>query len=742
MAKQRTRELVLASIAFLAVGVLGYWLLETRPSPPERPLLYVADDGGIDTARGAAGTERTRARPSVDVDPERARVSGEVRELLSGEGVAGVSVVFVPADENQELSTESDERGRYAIELPAGRYRVRAVGEQVVALDGAAFPGAGEPSAVAEGAGQGQGQGQGQGLELERAALLVQGGSAVDDFDIAVLRLAQVSGRVVDGQGEPVAGALVRHHTELLDRRFTSASTAPEGEAGSDRAGAFTLRVPPGAVSLHASAEGHTPSYTRIRWVAPGAELSGVEIVMDAGASVTGLVVGPDDAAVAGAAITAQPGSALADALRTTSDADGGFRFTAVPPGQVRIEASAPGRGSSMPATVTVSDTPGLRGERVVLVLSAPVVAAGRVLDAEGRGVSGARVRALAAQRPEPIAEELSDSNGRFRFRALPRGPLSFAAAATGFASGQVSEVALPAEHIEIPLARSGAVRGVVRGDGGPLGHFYVHALRRATLARGPGVQPAPAGEDAFWERGVRIVSPDGGYRITGLPPGTYTVRASAPGLAPAEETGIIVGPGNEASVDFALAGGGAIVGSVRNEATDAPISGAAVTVSTGSGGQMSYTDARGSFRIRDIAPGRRSLEVVRPGFIGRVRSGITVGVGEPARVDLALTPAALDGGDGPFEIAGIGAVLAIEGERLMVRELMPHAPAEVAGVEPGEEVFLIDTLRTRGISFETAIEAIRGVAGTSVRLGLRRGERERFLEIVRAAVRVKPAPG
>jgi carboxyl-terminal processing protease len=213
-------------------------------------------------------------------------------------------------------------------------------------------------------------------------------------------------------------------------------------------------------------------------------------------------------------------------------------------------------------------------------------------------------------------------------------------------------------------------------------------------------------------------------------------VTAAAPGLAPVERRAVVVAPGQETRVDLALGPGAALSGTVRDARSQAPVAGAVVRLSTGSELAMTYTDAGGGFSIADIAPGRRSLEVTHPGYVGRVESGIELGAGAQQRMDVALAPAAADG-DRAFEIAGIGAVLQVQDERLMVQDLVPHGPAAVAGIEPGEEVFTIDGRSTRERSFGDNIEGIRGLAGTVVRLGLRRGERERYLDVVRGNVHV-----
>jgi Carboxypeptidase regulatory-like domain/PDZ domain len=355
------------------------------------------------------------------------------------------------------------------------------------------------------------------------------------------------------------------------------------------------------------------------------------------------------------------------------------------------------------------------------------------VVDEQGAGIAGASVRALRAMSQVALPAVTTNGQGSFDMMLAP-GPVDLVATAPGFAPGRASGLAASSRAVVISLARGGAIAGVVTGRGQPLGHFTVHVVQRSAPGGGPG------GRIDFWEQGMRVVSADGSYRIADLAPGRYSVTAAAPGLAPVEQPDVVVAPGRETRVDLALAPGASLSGTVRDVRSQAPVAGAIVRLSTGSGLAMTYTDAGGGFAISDIAPGRRSLEVQHPGHVGRVESGIELEQGARQRVDVALAPAAADG-DRALEIAGIGAVLVTQEQRLMVQDVVPHGPAAVAGIEPGEEVFSIDGRSTREQSFGDSIEGIRGLAGTVVRLGLRLGERERFLDVVRGTVRVdRPA--
>jgi hypothetical protein len=725
MSKPSKVEIALASVGIVLLGLIAYWALDRNQPRPPSELYYVPErDAGEGRGPGHAAQGRPRVHAPASAPADAARIQGQVRDLLTGEGVAGVTVAFVPAGTSTEITAESDAQGGYALALAPGRYRARAVGQEVVALDAAAIaPGTGDDDDDAR-------------LSDDTATreILVAARSGVGGLDIYVVRLARVHGRVVDGNGEPVGEALVRHRTSLLDRAIDSRHTAPTGEAWSGADGAFAVLVPPGRVTLLASAPGRTPSSTRILWVAPGAELRGVEIVMDQGADVPGRVVDAAGKGVAGARVVGRVeiDGAPAGEIGAVSSGDGRFLLGAVPPGRLVLQAEAAGYAPSPAVVVTVSGEPGRR-EDVVIRLAAPATLAGRVVDEQGAGIAGATVRALRPMSQIALPGVTTDAQGQFDMLIAP-GPVDVTVTAPGFAPGRASGVAASSRAVVITLARGGAIAGVVTGRGQPLSHFTVHVVQRSAPDGAPG-----AAID-FWQQGMRVVSPDGSYRLSDLPSGRYSVTAAAPGLAPVEQPDVAVAPGREARVDLELAPGASLVGTVRNARSQAPVAGAVVRLSTGSELAMTYTDAGGGFAISDIAPGRRSLEVQHPGYVGRVESGIELAQGAERRVDVALAPAAA-GADRALEIAGIGAVLVTQEQRLMVQDVVPHGPAAVAGIEPGEEVFSIDGRSTREQSFGDNIEGIRGLVGTVVRLGLRLGERERFLDVVRGTVRVTP-PG
>lgn len=653
---------------------------------------------------------------------ERLTVRGSVIDMHSGDGVGAIGIALVregPGDRTGQRAdgpvlTSSDKRGRYQLTVAPGRYRVVITGPALAAQPG-------------------------QILILPRPV----GGAATAEhaIDILVVRMARVSGRVVDPDGQPLADVPVayRQSASADGRRRPAigpaAAATPQASSSpistSDRNGAFHLLVPPGQILLYARTDRWPESHTSLRWVEPGAHLTGVEIVMDTGATIAGLVVDSLDSPVAGAIVRGQADDEQLERTATTGE-DGRFTLSAMRPGRVVVSASAPGLAPSTPAVVQVQ--PGDHRDNVRLVLSVVSEIRGRVLDDTGRLLAAITVRAQSAMVPDAQVEARTDGNGQFVLTGLAAAPYVLIAEGPGVASARVSGITAPARDIDIVVSRTGAVGGQVAGvDGRPLPEFWIRLDRRVGL-------DAPAGESMvpFAGESQHFITDDGAYFIDGVRPGTYDVSFFAAGLAVRTVTDVQVPAGGEAHASAQLGPGGAIRGRITDASNQAPVRGVAVRLSTGSEHPTVYTDAGGQFTIPDIAVGRRSLEVEHPAYVGRIATGIEVALGPPRTVDIALERLPF-GSDRKVEFAGIGAVLAMDDGILRVQQVLRNGPSEVAGLQAGDGITHTDGVPTGDRSMAENIESIRGVVGTVVRVTVERGQQRFMRDIVRASIRMTP---
>ncbi|CAL9313175.1 MFS transporter [Streptomyces sp. SudanB25_2051] len=193
-----------------------------------------------------------------------------------------------------------------------------------------------------------------------------------------------------------------------------------------------------------------------------------------------------------------------------------------------------------------------------------------------GRGASGAGGR-YALSTPAPGAYVLVASAAGHRPRAVT---LTAGAQADG-----------PVER-DIVLGGAGRLHGTVTTpDGAPAEDAAV----TLTDARGEVVATART-------------RPDGGYALTDLLAGDYTLTAAAPGLGPTALP-VAVHPAGDTRQDVEIAGGAALRGTVRAPA-GRPVDDARVTLLDAAGNTVATltTGPDGTFRFADLASGAYTL--------------------------------------------------------------------------------------------------------------------------------------
>lgn len=85
--------------------------------------------------------------------------------------------------------------------------------------------------------------------------------------------------------------------------------------------------------------------------------------------------------------------------------------------------------------------------------------------------------------------------------------------------------------------------------------------------------------------------------------------------------------------------------------------------------------------------------------------------------------------------LVGIGAAFDWSGERLLVADILPHGPADLAGLKLGDEVLRIDGRSTVSMPMSEASRRVCGEAGTQVSLTVRRGSKDMSVGLTRAEV-------
>jgi hypothetical protein len=311
------------------------------------PLHLLSDRGAWADVDVRAG-ERTEKELAIlrGID-----VSGRVIDTAE-KGVAGASITLSRGyTSHGSIVAEADEEGRFEL-------RDVMVGQSL----GARAPGR-EPTRIEEIAGV--------------------AGSKVD----IVLRFegdgGVVEGFVLDATGGPIAGALVCVGDEHGWQSAGGKSTAAGLRVRSGEDGRFRVEgVPVGTIPITARARGFAPARTTLS-LRPGAT-EDLELRLGRGATLEGLVLGEEGAAVDGARISvgtepyARPGDL--GYLRTESGSGGRYALVCVPAGEVevRVETKQDGKASER----------GLLAEgehrKLDFHLSPGNVIAGRLVDPQG----------------------------------------------------------------------------------------------------------------------------------------------------------------------------------------------------------------------------------------------------------------------------------------------------------------------------------------------------------------------
>jgi protocatechuate 3,4-dioxygenase beta subunit len=182
--------------------------------------------------------------------------------------------------------------------------------------------------------------------------------------------------------------------------------------------------------------------------------------VMTRGVELTGTVVDERGKPVAGAEVgwfESERRNTRHDELTTTStDAAGQFRFAHVRPGAVTVQAKAAGHAPGLKA--------GEAGVKPITVeLGAPHVLAGRIVDAQGRPLAGARVDVTSWRGTRALGVSLkADAEGRFAWKEAPADVISLNVWRYGYANLQVRRAMPDQEEIRLELKRSLEIGGRV----------------------------------------------------------------------------------------------------------------------------------------------------------------------------------------------------------------------------------------------------------------------------------------
>lgn len=315
---------------------------------------------------------------------------------------------------------------------------------------------------------------------------------ATDLGDLEHRPLRELPLVVVDRAGAPVAGAVASSAAEAVLSEPT------------DAAGRTTLSLSEADAKVFVAALG----YARATLDVPAAGESPLVATLDPGTLLSVRVVGPDGKPATGARLRGESGSrygifegqsscddddyvgvskaSMLAAMSNDSactvvwalDADGRVELPGVRAGAPLSFAAIDAAGALLDEA-KVELRPGERREVALRVDRAPRVAAGRVVDREGRPVAGASVTLKAG---EEFADSVAtDAEGRFRFAAVYSESTTLEIARVGFVARRIADwKPTPDEAPETIVLEAGVrfAARVVDADGTPLGDVLVYVRR------------------------------------------------------------------------------------------------------------------------------------------------------------------------------------------------------------------------------------------------------------------------
>jgi Carboxypeptidase regulatory-like domain/PDZ domain len=468
--------------------------------------------------------------------------------------------------------------------------------------------------------------------------------------------------------------------------------------------------------------------------LAHGQAIHGVTLLLYPAVDYQGLVIDARGAPVAGARVRllgSPAGEAMPENLAAEwkTGSDGHFTFQAAD--DFVLEAS---HGTTRGWAHVDRNVKILKTLTIQLGHSPPndATITGRVHDPSGAPIADAMVRAAPSIRFGNVGTVFATTgpDGTFRLAGVDRASYDLIAEATEHVRAVRSNILGGSRDIELTLDAGLPLAGqVVDSRGAPVPVFTLLVRRRAGAAR-----PVVATQS--------LIDPQGRFAVR-VPQGDYELLASA--QAWARSTPVEAAAGTT-DVRVVLGSGATLRGKVVAIDDHTPIGNARVTCETPGGGTSvllaepgAVTRPDGTFELTGISAGPLSIWVRAEGYYAKIEAAMT------ARDDAVLGPLTVeltrvDPEEATLtELVGIGVNLSPDGDALLVTRVLPGSGAFDVGLGFGDRVVAIDGLPVAPLGVEGAIARIRGVAGTTVTLTLRRDGQDVQLIVERRKLWARP---
>ncbi|MFN2386367.1 MAG: carboxypeptidase regulatory-like domain-containing protein [Thermoanaerobaculia bacterium] len=463
---------------------------------------------------------------------------------------------------------------------------------------------------------------------VKKHGVALKAGETARDVQFVLTRGLQARGRVVDAQGQPVAGAEIR--LAPADRSgmpggiriVTRMMGQDRPNAVSGRDGAFVVAgLEEGDVTATVTREGFAEKSFSGLSVQSTEANEWAPFTLSPGAAITGVVRDSQGTPVVGASVGAF--GEAGGVREATSDLDGSFRLDGYPSERplmlnVRAEDYAPLQRSVTPPA-----------ENVVLVLKTAGILRGRVEDAETKraitdfsiSYSAPRAGGMMLRFGGTNDRAFQSADGSFEMTEVSPGRWVLRGSAPGYRSAEVGPVELgegeTKDGLELSLRKGGTLSGRVldprRGTGVPNATV---AWQEAASESGSRMAAMIASRFSGGDTST-TTDADGRFSFDGLPDGKVVLTASHPDFLDVTKEVAADSDG----VDITLSVGGTISGSVVGRDGRTPLAGAVVSLNAlgGSSGmgwmdtEPVRADAGGNFLFEHLRAGRYRVTAESP---------------------------------------------------------------------------------------------------------------------------------